>query len=296
MTDKNLLTKLNNLKNVEPNAEWLSNNRSLLCQQISNSTGHKLSGWELFWINLKCLTQTSTRPVFALGVFLLVLLASSVFSHQLFSEAKPNDSLYIARVISEKARLNTVLDSGERDRMAVKFATNHAKDISTVLADPNFNTEDNQDRIAKLSENFNKEVEIARTKIERMTNRQAEAQKSNDTNDKATTTGEQIASLATSTAIDSEEVVSIATEVDLIEDNGIEVVEEITTTTASSTTEEIPTKTEAEIEAEATIEIVEEIIKISNPMLSLDEVKDLFEKKDYENVNEKLEEISELIK
>lgn len=285
MTDKNLLTKLNNLKSVKPNTEWVSDNRVLLCQQISNSSGHKLSGWELFWINLKCLTQTSSRPVFALGVFLLVLVISSIFGHQLFSEAKPNDSLYIARVISEKARLNTVLDSQERDKMAIKFATNHAKDINTVLADPNFNNEANQDRVARLNESFNKEVEIARTKIERINSRQTQLDKIGEVNsDKATTTGEQIAALATSTVIDSEEVVLIATEIDLINDNGIEVAEI-----------KIP-----EVTTEATTTVATEPVSIlvttPNPIRSLEEAKELFEKKDYENVGEKLKEISELIK
>ena len=294
MTEKNLLAKLNNLKSVRPNAEWVSDNRALLCQQISNSSGHKLSNWELFWINFKCLAQTSARPVFALGVFLLVLVTSSIFGHQLFSEAKPNDSLYIARVISEKARLNTVLDSQERDKMAAKFATNHAKDINRVLADPNFNNEANQDRVARLNENFNKEVEIARTKIERIASRQMQADKPSVANDKATTTGEQIAGLATSTVIDNEAVVSIATDLELIDDNGIEVAKTIEAAEVTMETEVNPAPViTAEIKATTTTSTV---VTNPNPIRSLEEVKELFEKRDYENVNEKLKEISELIK
>lgn len=165
MTEKYLLKKLNNAKKISPNEAWLVSNRELFLSQISNSGAEELNPRQSFYINLRSLAKTLSRPAIATLAFLFVLLTSSVFAYKFFSQAKPNDSLYIARVISEKAKLNTVLDSKTRDELAVKFAASHAKEISEVLANPEFNTEDNQAEVDKLCESFAKEIEKVESRM-----------------------------------------------------------------------------------------------------------------------------------
>ncbi|MFZ4631756.1 MAG: hypothetical protein ACOYL8_00945 [Patescibacteria group bacterium] len=165
MTDKDLIAKLNSLKNINPDSNWMTSNRDLLLSQISNSGARDLSAWQSFVINLSSFAKAASQPVYALGVFVFVLVTGSLFSHQVFGGAKPNDSLYIARIISEKAKLNTMFNSDERNKLAVQFATDHAKDISNVLADPKFNTEENKDQVAKLNESFDKEIDTVKSKI-----------------------------------------------------------------------------------------------------------------------------------
>ncbi len=165
MTDKDLISKLNSLKSIKPDSTWMTSNRDLLLSQISNSGARDLSAWQLFVINFNSLAKAVAQPVYALGAFVLILISGSLFSHQVFSSAKPNDSLYIARIISEKAKLNTMFNSDERNKMAVQFATEHAQDISNVLADPKFNTEENKDQVAKLNESFDQEIKTVKSKI-----------------------------------------------------------------------------------------------------------------------------------
>lgn len=272
MTEKDLISKLNNLKQLQPNKEWLVDNRALFLAQISNSGANKLSAWESFYINFKSFTKASSQPVFALGIFLFVLVVSSIFGHTFFSEAKPNDSLYIARVISEKAKLSTVIDTQERNKMAVKFAANHAKDISMVLDNPDFNNEDNKDQVAKLSEDFNREMDTVKNRMvviaaAKQTKEVAPKQSGSTYPELASGTSEFLGE-STSTA---EEIVSIATDLDYKEEIGIQI---------SINEEEIKTEEKSEIE-------------VINPA---EEAKLLFEKKEYKNVVDKLEEVSELIK
>lgn len=165
MTEKDLISKLNNAKRISPDKSWLTSNRELFLNQISNSGASDLAPAQSFYINLRSLAKTLSQPVLASMVFLFVLLGSSVFGHRLFSQAKPNDSLYIARVISEKVKLNTVLNTKSRDELAVKFAASHCKEISEVLANPDFNTEDNQAEVNRLSDSFVKEIETVKTKM-----------------------------------------------------------------------------------------------------------------------------------
>jgi hypothetical protein len=99
-------------------------------------------------INLGSAFKTAVQPAYALAAFVFVLLLGTVVSAEFFAGSKPNDSLYLARIISEQVKLTTTFNTVDRDRLASQFAVGHAQDITDVLADPQFNNEDNKDRVA----------------------------------------------------------------------------------------------------------------------------------------------------
>lgn len=166
MTEKDLIKKLHNLREIKADAEWLKSNRDLLYSQISNSGAKEISPWSSFVINFSSLAKTVSMPAMALGSFLILILVTSIFSHQLLMNAKPNQSLYIARVISEKARLNTILNTESRDKMAAQFAASHAQDIITVLSDPTISS--NEQEVAKLNESFKAEIQTVQKSIAKL--------------------------------------------------------------------------------------------------------------------------------
>ncbi|MDP2944240.1 MAG: hypothetical protein Q8N57_01540 [bacterium] len=168
MTNSQLIAKLNNLKKVNPDQKWLESNRELLLSQVSNSGAENLSVWKIMIINVSSVFKSAAQPAYALGVFIFLLLAGSLFGGSLLAKTKPNDSLYIARIISEKVKLNTTFNSNARNKMEVKFASGHAQDISAILSDPAFNNEANQDQVAKLNNSFNEEVKTVKERIGRL--------------------------------------------------------------------------------------------------------------------------------
>ena len=155
MTDRDLIKKLGNLKEIKPDSSWLKANRDSLYTQISNSGATDQSVWSSFVINVKSVLKTASTPAMAFGSLMLVLLGTSAYSHLLLTQAKPNQSLYIARELSEKAKLNTILNTQEREEMAGKFAANNAQDIINVLSDSSVKDEQ---EIAKLSTKLNEEI------------------------------------------------------------------------------------------------------------------------------------------
>lgn len=165
MKERDLLQKLNSLKEIRPDDAWKQSQRDLLLTQISNSAPKKLSAWGDFYIVFKNSLKTFSQPAVAFASFVCLLFASAVFSHSWLSSAKPNEVMYQARVISEKVKLNTVIDKDAREKLEVQFAAEHAADIATVLSDPKFNTPANETQIAKLSQNFNKELETVKTRL-----------------------------------------------------------------------------------------------------------------------------------
>lgn len=168
MTNSQLIAKLNNLKKVNPDQKWLESNRELLLSQVSNSGAENLSVWKIMIINVSSVFKSAAQPAYALGVFIFLLLAGSLFGGPLLAKTKPNDSLYIARIISEKVKLNTTFNSNARNKMEVKFASEHAQDISAILSDPAFNNEANQDQVARLNNSFNEEVKTVKERIGRL--------------------------------------------------------------------------------------------------------------------------------
>lgn len=299
MTDKDLIKKLNSLKNIKPEAEWKTSNRDLLLSQISNSGAVNLSAWKIFSINFNSFIKAASQPAYALGVFVLLLIGGSLFSHEVLNSAKPNDSLYIARIISERAKLTTVLNTNDRNKLAVRFALEHAQDISNILADSSFNTEENKDQVARLNESFNEEIETAKNKISYLTPKKV---------------------------IVEEDKNIIATETDLFliagndkDNHGLQVVDnvenqksELTIISPIKKTELVPatpssTLTKANNEKASTTENSPEDIIVNAPLnissssnlitdSILNEAKQLSENKDYGKVSEKLREVGELIK
>ncbi|MDD2354389.1 MAG: hypothetical protein PHX76_03390 [Patescibacteria group bacterium] len=221
MNEKDLIAKLNNGKHLSPDKEWLTSNRELFLTQIANSGAEKLSMWQIFSINLRCFAKASSQPVFASLLFLFILIASSVFSHKIFSEAKPNDTLYVARVISEKAKLNTVLDNTQRDKMAAKFAARHAEDISALLANPEFNTEENKEKVDKLSDDFNKEIETVKNKIAKLNSDEEKNRVVADDDEGEDNKEEEEGNSEIASTTSEEEVITIASD-KLVADKGIE--------------------------------------------------------------------------
>ncbi|MFA5131191.1 MAG: hypothetical protein WC467_02090 [Patescibacteria group bacterium] len=283
MTNKDLVGKLNTLKSIAPDSTWLASNRELLLSQISNSGARELSAWQIFAINFSSLMKASAKPAYALGAFVLILITGSIFSHNVFSSAKPNDSLYIARIISEKAKLNTVLNTDDRNKLAVQFATEHAQDISDVLADPAFNNESNQDQVAKLNDSFNEEINNVKTHIAYLNTKSV---KTNSTID-------------TGATLNASDTVTMANS--LKDGSGVEVFVSGQATGSNPSTIKATTspalKNAPDVLLVATSsDNLETVSTASSTDTILDEAKLLFDQKDYSKASDKLKEVDIIIK
>jgi len=295
MTNSELINKLNNLKSINPDQKWLESNRELLLSQVSNSGAENLAVWKVILIDVSSALKSVARPAYALGVFILFLLTGSLFSGQLLAKTKPNDSLYIARIISEKVKLNTTFNPVERNKMEVRFASEHAQDISAVLADPAFNNEANQDQVARLNNSFNEEVKTVKEKINHLnaaSNPTSKNPSKNSKNDEviiadSTKDGQgiQIAEDPTLTTIDSIAPDTITAAPPLI---------------AATATLTIPAElnllaTSADLTATSTETETEKLEPTETDKI-LDEAKQLFDSKDYLKASDKLKEVDEIIK
>jgi len=287
MTNLDLSKKLKSLKNVAPDRQWLEGNRELLLAQISNSGAANLPAWKIALINFSSFTKAAARPASAFASFVFLLVMGGIYSNQFFAQAKPNDSLYIARIISEQVRLNTTFNTEARDMLAVRYASEHAKDITSILADPEFNKEENKQRVEELNHSFKEEVETVRSGIGRLA-----ASKS--------------ASEAKQPAAQTEDPLDIVIAEGEKNEQGIQVQEnnpasEVVAGILATVTPENIIDNEA-TSSPATTTLETETNSEAEPVVSseadkiLEEATQLFDAKDYEKASDKLKEVDEIIK
>lgn len=199
MTYKKLLSQLNDLKNIRPPKNWLESNREILLSQISNSGATELSYWQKFKLDLKSYGLVLSRPAMVMASLFILFFGLAAYAHLAFNNTRPNDSLYIAKKISEKAKLNTVFNSQERNRLEAQFAANHAEGIIDYLAETKAELENGDQRLAYSGE-LKKELNIVREKLALLVQEEKESNTISDSSSKASssTNADDLVSVAES--------------------------------------------------------------------------------------------------
>lgn len=165
MNEKELISKLNSLKNIEPSAEWKTRSRDILLNQISHSEDVKINKFKIFMEILpRQLFEQIAQPAMAVVLISLFILGGGVFSLKAASKnTKPGDSLYIAKIISEKAQLALTFDKKEKVKLGVEFASNRTKEIKQLINESDNSGKDA--KVEKLAEGFRKEINAVKTRI-----------------------------------------------------------------------------------------------------------------------------------
>lgn len=159
MTERELIKKLNNLQNIKPDENWKISHREILLSQVQNtSAGFHSSLMENFWMFTR--NGLVSVPQFAWASIAIVLfLTTGIFFGDRLPVG-PNNSLYIARVVSERARLSTMSDGEAKNRLTVQYASEHAHNIVSTLSEADNNSD--QAELIKLNDTF--KTEIAKVK------------------------------------------------------------------------------------------------------------------------------------
>lgn len=160
---KNIILQLNNLKNIKADSEWKERSREILLSQISGSFSlekeEEQTGFSYYFKNFL------HQPALVVAVIIIVVLGGGGVSIGASFDSKPGDSLYIAKIISEKAQLTFTFDEKEKTKLNIEFAKNRAKELAQVLERNN----EGEDSVAveKLSNNFKKEISATRERLSR---------------------------------------------------------------------------------------------------------------------------------
>lgn len=167
MQDKDLFKQLNALKSIKPDRAWKERNRELLFKQIAGDlpSENKLTFAQILesYIFAPAI-KVFSQPVWTAAIIALLALAGGTASIFASRNAKPGDSLYIAKIISEKAQMTLTFNEKEKAKLNIEFAGNRAKELSQVINENKNETVKNE-KIEQLSNDFKKEIASAKSKL-----------------------------------------------------------------------------------------------------------------------------------
>ncbi|MFA6106491.1 MAG: DUF5667 domain-containing protein [Patescibacteria group bacterium] len=294
MTDRELIAKLNTLK-VKPDEAWKNRSREILLSQISggNEIAEKinileqLDVWSEVFIPFDLLHKLAAKPVMVTGLVIASLLGGGIFSLQAAKNTKPGDSLYIAKIVSEKARTAITFDEKEKAKLGVEFAGNRAKEMVRVIEEEKDDSAKNE-KVEKLAADFKKELSGAKDRLEKINSRESDEPEDSGSggangNKEEEKTGENKP---------ADEVFGANLGKD---NNGIQVSDP----SGAGAAKPGAPKTNSEIKpadkATTTAENEKPVEKVGAEVKILNDAEKLFENKDYGGAAEKLEEIKNII-
>jgi len=292
MNDKDFISQLKTLKEIRPQSTWLKSNREILFAQISNSGAEIISPWKKFLIDVRSLSLIVSKPVAVMAALFMFLSGTAAFGHLALSQAKPDDSLYIARIISEKAKLTTIFNAEEKEKMQAKFAANHVEAIAEALARVNLEETGNEDKLARLNDNFNREINIVREKMVAI-------------NVKKDVSLNIQTDLQSSEFVSNDDIIQAAD--NNKDDQGTQLFIKVDdNTTSASNTPNVDTTASTDTEIKATVNekdreaaeaaLADILDEVKDPQAMLEEVQVLFDAKNYQGALEKIREVKKMIK
>lgn len=181
--NEDLIKQLKNLKQVKPEKSWKEENREFLLSQISKEQEEKLELTltekvsEKFSYALSLFKTAIIKPAWVGVAAIVLLVLGGGAMVQASSDAKPGSFLYYARIVKEKAQLATTFDKEEKTKMGIKFASEHAKDITEVMNNPGFRDEE---ATQKLSHDFEQRLESVKSGLKNIGDREEENEESEE--------------------------------------------------------------------------------------------------------------------
>ncbi|PJB15479.1 hypothetical protein CO116_03630 [Candidatus Falkowbacteria bacterium CG_4_9_14_3_um_filter_38_19] len=178
MDDKEILKKLNNLKTIKPDNQWKNNYRQVLFSQISSGQAEIDKGkedgfsWKVFFGDLipQGFKFELVKPIWISILVIFILLGGGLVSVYASLDTKPGDSLYIAKVISEKAQFAITFNEKGKAKLNLEFATNRAEEINQLLKESTALEQDKNKKVQQLSLDFKRELNQAKSRLNKIDN------------------------------------------------------------------------------------------------------------------------------
>ena len=167
---KEIKEQLKELKQIKPDSEWIKENRSILKSQIESAglpqeASFKEKAVSFAVYIFRSFKSRIVRPVWVGAAVLFLVLLGGGAIVQASGDAKPGTLLYYARIAKEKTQIATTFDKKEKSKLSLKFAGEHAKDITEVLDESGSG---DKEATEKLSRNFEENLESVKMGLKEM--------------------------------------------------------------------------------------------------------------------------------
>jgi len=161
MNDHFVSQQLKKLRQITPNADWVSQQQQVIMAQVYHGqqpTSLAFSRWSELWLSFK---YTFSQPgVVVSAILAIVVLGGGTTSYLAGRQAKPGDSLYIAKKINERAHLLAVsFDRAEQNKLKLALASQRVSEMAAV------GSEGNQQQAEAISREFKQTVSDVKDRL-----------------------------------------------------------------------------------------------------------------------------------
>ena len=238
--------------------------------------------------NIFNFTKSISQPTLTMAIIILVVMGSWIGSSFASKNANLGDSLYIAKIINEKAQFAFTFNEKKKVKLGIEFATNRVEEINNIIKEKNKENKDKDEKVKKLVSDFKRQINETKSRLKKIETTNKIVRKNQDNKKETEKNTEEIA--------DEENMVFSA---NLSKDeNGIQVSEpNLVNSTTESTDpvieENLSSTTEEIIEKASTTESV--IEEKQSPQTILEQAEALLDKEDYNATIDKLNQADDAI-
>jgi hypothetical protein len=163
MREKDLLIQLNKLNTIKADADFKATNRQLLMAQIAQ--GEEVSSLGSL-ARLNIFMSRLFQPYAIAAMIVLFFAVSSVWGMNMSAKAKPGDSLYIAKKLSERTKMLMAVNDKSKAKLNLEFASNRVAEMSSL------NQAEEASAKESLKNEFKSEISQVKTRLAKLNNGQ----------------------------------------------------------------------------------------------------------------------------
>ena len=163
-----IVSQLNDLKKIKPDAGQATAQRRMLLQQVAasartrNSAGAEFLLYvrEFFSYELGFLAQ----PAAIVAVLALLIVGGGIFSITAASEATPGSFLYTVKLVGEKTRFALTSNQEDKVKLSVSFAERRVNEMAAIASAPG------SEELEKVAVNLVAEIMSVQAGLEKVEN------------------------------------------------------------------------------------------------------------------------------
>jgi len=166
MKEQNIIKQLSGLKEIKADASWKARNRDVLMSQIYGSqTDSEMpaNDWIFYFRLPMMMARGVSQPTLVAFLIFVFLASGTIASVRVAKNTKPGDSLYIAKIASEKTQFALTFDQKEKAKLGIEFANNRVEEINQVLAESDGNKK--EEKVDTLINDLKSQISDVKTRI-----------------------------------------------------------------------------------------------------------------------------------
>jgi len=159
--DKAIIAKIQELKNIQPDKQWLAFSRSEMQKKMTDEFAEERPRQNSFVALLKFFGQ----PAVAVLSVVMLLAGGSFVTAKAAQNSLPGDRLYGLKIVLERAEVKLTTNEFEKAKLEAQITGRRAQELTDIANLPSFSKESKQDQMAKAMNQIDQQLVAAKANL-----------------------------------------------------------------------------------------------------------------------------------